>query len=287
MYLIIHNKIHILVLSVIVVIGGYLGYTEIKKLKDKVNLLEKTNEKKNSININPNIVNNNEIKQDSNFENKLDNKLENNELQNNEKYLYTDGELTNGLARDFANFSYQTDESTADTEEFPRYEQNETIEENKTIEEGNETVEEENKTIEEGNNTIEEGNGIIEENKTIEEEIKIIEEGTQTQSEQLLICLAWRVKMDLEWVMNLKMEEQRELNQIFQHLQHGMRVDGILIMIPVVVMEISMLQKVLIQENGLVQLQPLTHVKILLPVILVRRVPVNTLNLVMTVMEIV
>jgi hypothetical protein len=140
-------QIHILVLSVIVVIGGYLGYTEIKKLKDKVNLLEKTNEKKNSININPNIVNNNEIKQDSNFENKLDNKLENNELQNNEKYLYTDGELTNGLARDFANFSYQTDESTADTEEFPRYEQNETIEENKTIEEGNETIEEEYKII--------------------------------------------------------------------------------------------------------------------------------------------
>ena len=44
-----NTQVHLFILSIIVVLGGYFGYSEIKKIKDKIVLLENDKEtKKNS-----------------------------------------------------------------------------------------------------------------------------------------------------------------------------------------------------------------------------------------------
>lgn len=91
---------------VCLILCGYYGYTEITKLKNKINDLEKTLilEKKSTKPIQPSI---------SNIGlNTIDNITIPNEKLNIDIYKYNESELTKELARDFANFSYLSDSST-------------------------------------------------------------------------------------------------------------------------------------------------------------------------------
>ena len=106
-----NNSIHLIILSIAVLAGGYYVYKELNKLKKQMKLLEDKD------------VQNKEGTQLSNTNIEgTTNTLVSEQMRNSEithpQYEYTDNELTEGrLERDFANFSYESDTGESDSQE--------------------------------------------------------------------------------------------------------------------------------------------------------------------------
>ena len=92
-----NNSIHLIILSIAVIAGGYYVYKELNKIKMHINTLESKDKKS--------ITKNNE---QNNSNATL---VSENIGGNNPNYEYTDAELVEDsiLKRDFANFKYESD----------------------------------------------------------------------------------------------------------------------------------------------------------------------------------
>jgi len=106
-----NNQILLFVLCILIIMIGYMGFKEIRKLNIKIVEIE------NSIKIEKDSIHNSS-KLHSVYNSKIleNNKMEpvisNNSDETDDKFQFNESELTKELTRDFANFSYCSDSTT-------------------------------------------------------------------------------------------------------------------------------------------------------------------------------
>ena len=100
-----NTQVHLFILSIIVVLGGYFGYSEIKKIKDKILLLEKDKDKEKPSNSNNYTVPQNQLPQTDEHITNLD-EIEKSNL-NNLDLEYDSLEVNHPNMYNFAGYSME------------------------------------------------------------------------------------------------------------------------------------------------------------------------------------